>query len=397
MSNKLRVLIFCYAIYSVILIIIMQNIIMKYKTPKIIIYLTILIIIMTISFEKISTYIFDMMENFNTSSVFENFNSTSVNILDFSISENRKFPFRYFQDENNKYVPIVALTAFFRSDDDKQLYYKYIENGINIIGITAYKSFPQKIIDISEDKYHITDDFDYLKNINNWLCCFKNKEYYGFNDKHNIIDISESDFYDSENDVNNTEKKYDFIYVCNKDDDQCSITGWNSINRNYELALKCFPIMINKYKLKGLAVGRIGCNLEKLYGSSLETTDFLDWFDLQNKMKQSKFLFVPNIFDASPRVVSECLIKNVPILMNKNILCGTKYITEETGVLFESEKDIEKALDNLLNKIKNNTINPNEWWIKKYGKDKSSTKLRNYLYEIYPKILKNINKIYFIM
>lgn len=353
---------------------------LQYKIQILIISI---IIIILIYFDKITIYVSQLLEN-------------NIEILNFSNKENRKFPFRYFQDENNKHLPIVALTAFFRSDNDKELYYKYIKNGIKVIGITAYKSFPKKIIDKSEDQYHITDDFDYLKNINNWLCCFKNKEYYGFNDKHNIIDISESDFYDSEiND--NSNKKYDFIYICNKDDDKCTMTGWNAINRNYELALKCFPIMINKYKLKGLAVGRIGCDLEKLYGESLETTDFLDWFDLQNKMKESKFLFVPNIFDASPRVVSECLIKNVPVLMNKNILCGTKYINDETGVLFESEKDIENSLDNLLNKIKNNKINPNKWWMNNYGKDISALKLRNYLYAIYPETIKNIDKIYFII
>ena len=317
------------------------------------------------------------------------------NIFDFNIKENRKFPFRYFKDANNKALPIVALTAFFRNDNDKQLYYNYVNNGIHIIGVTAYKSFPLKITHDNEDKYHLTDNFNYYQ-IKNWLCCFTNKEQYGFTDFHNIIDISESDFYDI--DVSNNEileKKYDFIYICNKDDNQCSINGWNAINRNYELALKCFPIMINKYNLKGLAVGRIGCNLEKEYGNKLETTDFLNWHDLQNKMKQSKFLFVPNIHDASPRVVSECLIKNIPILMNKNILCGSKYITDDTGILFENEYDFDNKLYKLLSNI--NTMHPQKWWISNYGISATSIKLRNFLYNIYPDIIKYTQTVSFII
>ena len=104
----------------------------------------------------------------------------TVDPFDFNIKENRKFPFRYFKDDNGLELPIVALTAFFRSDEDKQLYYKYVNNNIKIIGVTAYKSFPLKITHENEDKYHLTDDFDYFQ-IKDWLCCFKNKEQYELN------------------------------------------------------------------------------------------------------------------------------------------------------------------------------------------------------------------------
>ena len=123
------------------------------------------------------------------------YKNKTIDMIDLNDKENRKFPFRYFRDENHNILPVVALTAFFRSDEDKNLYYKYINSGINVFGITAYKSFPKKIDDPSEDKYHLTDDFDYLGNIKNWLCCFKNIEEFGFTKNHNILDISESDFY----------------------------------------------------------------------------------------------------------------------------------------------------------------------------------------------------------
>jgi hypothetical protein len=153
--------------------------------------------------------------------------------------------------------------------------------------------------------------------------------------------------------------------------------------------------MINEYKLKGLCVGRIGCNLEELYGDNIEVTDFLDYYELQNRMRQSRFLFVPNIYDASPRVVAECLIKNVPVIMNESIRGGYKYINYNTGEFFNDEHDIRTALNSLLKKI--NIINPQEWWINNYGIDNSSIKLRNILYNQYPDILKNIKKVSFII
>ena len=309
--------------------------------------------------------------------------------------DNRKFPFRYFKDENNNILPIVALTAFFRSNEDKELYYKYINADIKVIGITAYKTFPIKIRDISEDQFHLIDDFNYVDNIKIWLGCMQNLESYNFNINNIIANISESDFYDAEDesyDIVNTDKKYDFIYICNKDDDNCSLNGWNAINRNYNLALKCFPIMINEYNLKGLCVGRIGCDLS-MYDNNITVTDFLPYDELQQKMRESRFLFLPNIYDASPRVIAECLIKDLPILMNQNIICGFKYITNETGEFFIDENNIKNGLEKILLYNKS----PKKTWKENYSNDKSSKKLREFLYSVYPEIFKNINNVSFII
>ena len=302
-------------------------------------------------------------------------------------------PFRYLKDENNTILPIVCITAFFRGDKDKEQYYKFLKADISVIGVTAYKSFPVKITDPSEDKYHLTDKFNYQDNINIWLTCMKNMKLYNFNESHKILDISESDFYDIEDNNIKKEKIYDFIYICNKDHgDSCPLDGWNAINRNYNLALKCFPIMVKEYKLKGLCVGRVGCDLSE-YGDNITITGFLPWQELQDKMRQSKFLFLPNIYDASPRVVAECLIKDLPVLMNNNIICGFKYITPETGKYFIDEHNIRNALDILLPKINNNSISPKKWWAENYGVERSSIKLRDFLYQYHPKILENVKKV----
>lgn len=333
----------------------------------------------------------------NIKNYIEHFESLNKNnILDIS---NRKFPFRYFKDENNNILPIVAITAFFRSDEDKKLYYNYINFDIKVIGVTAYKTFPLKIRDNAEDKYHLTDDFNYTKEIKIWLTCMNNLELYNFDFQYNkVINMSESDFYDIDIiDDTSIFKKYDFIYICNKDTDECPLNGWNAINRNYALALKCFPIMINEYNLKGLCVGRINCNELNIYKDNITVTDFIPWNELQQKMRESKFLFVPNIYDASPRVVVECLIKNVPVLMNSNIICGFKYINENTGEFFIDENNIRNGLDNILYKIANNLYNIKDWWNNNYGINKSSVELRNFLYQYYPNILKNTQKVSFII
>jgi len=314
----------------------------------------------------------------------------------FKEKENRMFPFRYFTDENDRVVPFVAVTAFFREKAAEDKYHEYVQKGINIFGITAYKSFPNReLIDSTEGEYERNDTFDYISEIRDWLCCFRSAEENGFTHNNRLIDISESDFYNAEDNSESVPKKYDFIYICNKDSDDCPLEGWNAFNRNFELAKKCFPIMCFEFGLKGLIVGRENCGLDKEYGDYLEVTGWLDWHNLQEKMKESRFLFVPNIFDASPRVVAECITKDLQVLMNRNIVCGFKYINYETGELFNDETDIRKALTNLLNKPA--SVSPKNWWRENHSQEKSQTKLRDFLHEGYPTELNGVERVKFIL
>lgn len=308
----------------------------------------------------------------------------------------RNFPFRYFQDKDGKILPFAAVSAFFRDEPTKKKYFEYVKNGIHVFGITAYKTFPKKIADGTGDADTKNDTFDYLGNIKNWLTCFRDPGEYGFTSEHNIIEMSESDFYDANADTDKpVEKKYDFIYSCLKDDDHCPLDGWNAVNRNFRLARECFKIMIKEYGLKGLIVGRVGCGLEKEFGDKVEVTDMLDYHVFQEKLAQSRFLFVPNVYDASPRVVAEALIKDIPILMNRNIVCGAKYINAETGEFFIDEYDIRISLDALLGKIKN--ISPKKWWKNHYSNDGSERKLRNFLENAFPGSLKDISHVKFFL
>ena len=312
--------------------------------------------------------------------------------------ESKMFPYRLLYDKNHKVIPIVALTAFFRNDFDRQRFDDYTNNGIKIIGVTSYKTFPKPISDSTGDQETMKDSFRYTEKIKNWLCCFKDPEDYGFTSYNNLIEISESDFYDVDKRTDLPEKKYDFIYSCLRDDEEnlsCPMDGWNAINRNLKLAMACFPIMLQEFNLKILILGRSNCGLEEKYGDRVEIMDMLPYDEFQQKLRESRFLFVPNIYDASPRVVSEALIKDVPVLMNRTIVCGTKYINYETGELFTDENDLRYHLRQLLNKY--NSISPKKWWEKNYGLSKSAIKFRNFLYNDpdFYNILHNMEEVHF--
>jgi hypothetical protein len=322
------------------------------------------------------------------------FNPAYMTTLE-SHSKEKTFPFRYFTDPSGKVVPLVAVTSFFRDDAAKKKYEEYVKNGIPIIGITAYKSFPKPIKDGSADDYTGDQKFDYTGEIHDWLCCFSNPSEYGFTAANNIIEMSESDFYDADpDDTVPTKKKYDVIYSCPDDDkNKCPADGWNAVNRNFDLALKCFPIIINKFGLNVLVVGRTNCGLEEKFGKRIETVPFLPFHEFQQKLHESKILFVPNIADASPRIVAEAMIKDIPVIMNKNIMGGSKYIVDETGEFFTDETDVTEAIERTLNSEKT----PRKWWRKNYSVKSSSVKLHKFVADAYPGMFDDVTEIKFIL
>ena len=81
--------------------------------------------------------------------------------------------------------------------------------------------------------------------------------------------------------------------------------------------------------------------------------------------------------------------------MNRDILCGSKYVTYETGELFTDETDLRPALTNLLNK--QYKISPKKWWEENYSQEISQKKLRKFLAACFPGELEDSEMVKFIL
>jgi GR25 family glycosyltransferase involved in LPS biosynthesis len=291
------------------------------------------------------------------------------------------WPLKNIRDENGNNLNIIALSAPFRSDDNHIDLIKYKKEGYPILGVTSYLNFPGKISNPHEDPYYENNNDDYINMCIGWLTCFRDLT---SRNLQNIptIDIAESDFkskewYTPSPDI----KDYDFIYSCTKDDDYCT-DGWQSYNRNWKLFKKLMPILFGKYKLKGLLVGRKNCDIDEKYKKYVTLTDFLPYWDFIDKMKKSRFIMVPNYSDASPRVITEALALDLPVLMNKNIYGGWKYINNQTGEFFSNENDFEPALL----KILSYNYKPRKWFFDNYGNYNTGIKLKNFIKGIFPQL-----------
>lgn len=89
----------------------------------------------------------------------------------------------------------------------------------------------------------------------------------------------------------------------------------------------------------------------------------LQWLEFLARLAHARFLFVPNVLDASPRVLTEALCLDIPVVVNRRILGGWKYVNVFTGVFFDGEDDVVAAVRRCLAA----PISPRRWFQAHHG------------------------------
>ena len=90
-------------------------------------------------------------------------------------------------------------------------------------------------------------------------------------------------------------KKYDVIYNAASDGD------FHQYHKNWNLAKECFQKMSDA-GLTVLVIGRTAPSDFELPGVSYKP--FLKWYEFLDAIEESRIMFVPNVSDASPRVLT---------------------------------------------------------------------------------------------
>jgi len=301
------------------------------------------------------------------------------------------FPFKNVVDENGQLVNIIMISAPFRTEEDEKMYEKLRLAGLEFCGLSSYLDFPGKIWNPFDSFFHEERKHDYTKMVKAWVHCFKTPPSNLSYSQLPLLMMSEADLKDPESIqyTGNDEKQYDFIYSClreDENDDSCK-PGWNWYNRNWDVAKRCLVIMCKQYGLRGVIVGRQNCEMTDFCKNLIEVQPFLPWHEFQAKMRQCRFLFAPNTSDASPRVITEAMCWNMPVLVNENILGGwNNVIPGITGEFFTTENDLPKALDKLTKQY--DDYRPREWFIENRGKNNCGPELAEFLKSSFPKINK---------
>lgn len=137
-----------------------------------------------------------------------------------------------------------------------------------------------------------------------------------------------------------------------------------------------------------------------------------------NKIMQgARILCIPNYLDASPKIITESIIRGVPVSLGSSIVGGKKYINDNNGLIFkcasnyeiylknktEYEDSLENSLSTMLNK-KYDRKNMCKTYLNSWGLLKTSQKIADILKShkiidvnikqvFYPEFTKNIGKI----
>ena len=301
------------------------------------------------------------------------------------------------KDGSEFLVNIVFITHPFTRDECIVQYNDAKAKGCHFLGLSSYSEFPGPVSNphdvLHDPKNKAWTDYDYFQLTRGWLSCFQeenNKKWIkqGFPQ----VNIAESDFanYEQHKPDPTVKKEYDFIYICLKDGDKkpedkdCPL-GWQGHLRSWITVKKLLDIMCKQYKLKGLLIGRVGCEIPPQCHQLMELTDFMEYHTFIKQFNRCKFILTASFQDASPRTASEAMCFNLPVLMNKNILGGWQYMNDKTGSFYDPDNldEFPQTLEKFLKKLNNNEYTPREWFIQNYGKYNSGKRLLKFVNEVF--------------
>ena len=269
----------------------------------------------------------------------------------------------------------------------------FIRKGIEYEDIRRYreqygynKKLTQHVVFVSSPYLHANKTANKLAKI--WFHPFREPEKY-LSCRAIPYLVSESDFVDpSFITIYDSAKKRDYFYFTLGGDSGTNYKGF-SIFKNilptiYKMGLKGLVIIYGK----AFKTPKSDIRYLKNYGVTIITKK-LNEKEVAKIMASSKFGLFPNIKDCSPRMITECIVRNVPVLVNYNIWGGWKYINEDTGE-FLMQEDVGQSIESLLIK----KYEPRKYFMMEHGLINSSKKLATILSYHYPDF-KKYKLIYF--
>lgn len=307
------------------------------------------------------------------------------------MEDNPPYPFQRVKRVDGKDTGVLAIIAPFYDQDyykgelARAFFWRMKASGHIIIIITSYQEFPGIIVNPFDDRHTTPGDRTIHEAVDGYLHCFRNPDSVLPPGVPRIL-LSESDFHDpNRRDGGGSlvpwglPKEYDLFYSCQGGD-------WNDYARNWTLAKASIKRLVAELNVKVVIMGRDLTKPEDNDLSPLISSGHIishgqntPWKDFLRYIESSRVLFAPNLHDASPRVLAEALCLDVPILVNRHIVGGWKYVHSETGAFFDSIDNVVPAFRDIINGLQRGDLHPREWFRSHSGKAQSVYKLQAFL------------------
>jgi hypothetical protein len=279
------------------------------------------------------------------------------------------WPLRYIVDEKGRDTGFCFVRGPVGGHGDA---YEQLSEHHRWLGLTSLGPYPlyHEAYDFTSPTVDPTDGWKrpFVAACEGWAHCFRAPGHYlppG-------VDwelLSGSDFTDSARvwriagEAGRPAKRWDLVY-------SCLGNRFNEVQKNWDFAKACLRRLCSTGRFRVLLVGRAGSpDLPRLPG--IEAYDFLPWREFLAALARSRAAFFPNALDASPRVMTEALSLDVPVLVNEQILGGWKYVTPESGAFFKNEHDVVGPAVELLAC----DLRPRDWYLANFGPRRAEEKL----------------------
>lgn len=290
----------------------------------------------------------------------------------------QEYPFQPVINERGDKVNVIIVRSPFRSQDHYDLFQKY-KKEILFIGMCSFEDFPLPPANPYSMKYRA--DF-YTGMFPGFLHMFREPEKI-FPSHVKLLLMSQSDFALPRVPWRSPPKKYDFTFSGTDQDVLNDCKGWSSFAKNWTFVLESLQVMCEEYNMTGVLVatrakqGKKKCKIPKACKGKMLQTRFLDQAEYFNYLHQSRFAYVPQIHDASPRVTTQALMHDVPMLMNRNIMGGWKYLNNKTGEFFNDMSDFRASLEKIMSNLDNYT--PRKYVQENFGDVIAGRRLKRFI------------------
>lgn len=279
-------------------------------------------------------------------------------------------PFLYVGDSNYRSIGWALINAPIATRLHHVEFTDLSRAGFRFAGMTSYMTFP---------RHSPRDLRDYDMICEAWCHCFREPDRYIHADVPKAL-ISYSDFTDyvriSAHNLNLQARDkfdHDFLYVGASE-------PWKRVAKNSLLAARCIPRICRELHLKALVIDEPPDGFPDTSGISFIPS--LPWDEFLVRLARTRFLFVPNLHDPSPKILAEAICLDVPLVVNRNILGGWKYVNAFTGEFFDDMDNVVEAVSQVLSKPRS----PRRWFTANYGPYRAGQRLLRLLRSLDPQI-----------
>jgi hypothetical protein len=266
------------------------------------------------------------------------------------VSYTLRWPLQFVLDSRRRPVGWAVVHAPVVSPARQEQLADLRRGGFRLLGMCSDGAFPR----LDHPSF-----LDYGSLCEAWCHCFREPDRYLPAGLARTL-LSASDFTDPQrvdpDSVASAGDVASFDFVC-----VAAGPTWKREAKNWELARRCIPRLFQDLGLRALVVDAPERDLASL--PQAVGYPFLPWPEFLARLARARFLFVPGGVDASPRVIAEALCLDVPVVVQRDILGGWKYVNAFTGAFFGDEADVCAVVRGCLAR----PPKPRRWFRANYG------------------------------